>query len=363
MSLRPIFISFLLGAGILVTGCGGPPPDESEVLRPVVSQVVGYEGGETTRTFSGSAVTGRTVNLSFRSGGIVTRLDMVVGAVVRRGQLLGELDNVTTRLAYEQAVVGLNSAESQMNTAELALDRTRALYEAGTASLSDYENARNAFQTAEAGYESAQRTVAIQEEQVSYGFIYAPESGTIASVNVELDETVSPGQIVAVLNAGEEIEIDLGLPESVISRVTAGMEASVNFPALPGVDFAGRVTEVSPSVSRSSATYPVRVRLENPSPAVRSGMAARVTLDLRGNVEPGDALTVPAKAVGEDESGHFVFLLEPEEGGVATAHKRRVTIGPLTTAGFEIADGLTAGQRIATAGLQNLLDGQRVRIR
>jgi hypothetical protein len=67
--------------------------------------------------------------------------------------------------------------------------------------------------------------------------------------------------------------------------------------------------------------------------------------------------------VGEDESGHFVFLLEPEEGEVATAHKRRVTIGPLTTAGFEIVDGLTAGQRIATAGLQNLLDGQRVRIR
>jgi RND family efflux transporter MFP subunit len=294
----------------------------------------------------------------------VTELNMVLGQRVTQGELLAQLDNVAARLAYEQAVLALNSAASQMNTAELALDRARSLYEAGTASLSDYESARNAFRTAEASHESAQRSVRIQEEQVGYGSMYAPAAGTIAAVGVEIDENVQPGQPVAVLNVGGELEIALGLPESVIARVEPGMPATVAFTAVPGRTFEGRVTEVSPSVDPATATYPVRVTLAGPSDDVRPGMAASVTLELSAESSAAAAvLVVPAKAVGEDDRGRFVFLVEPAGGDEATVRKHPVTIGRLTAEGFEILDGLTAGQMVATAGLQTLLDGQRVRLR
>jgi RND family efflux transporter MFP subunit len=349
---------------LLALACGGETPEDNRSdLRPVVSHVVGYARGETTRTFSGSAETGRIVNLSFRNSGVVTVLEITLGQTIQRGQLLARLDNVTVRLAHEQAVSALNSAASQMNTARLALDRTRILYEAGTLSLSDYEIAKNAYRTARANHESAQRSVEIQAEQISYGLIFAPESGAIASVSVEEGENVGAGQLVAVLNAGSEIEIGLGLPESVITRVSQGLEASVSFAALPGRSFRGQVTEVSPSVNPSTATYPVRLTLDEPSPDIRPGMAASVTLDLAGDLASGNTLTVPAKAVAEDDQGRFVFLLETQEDGLATVRKRPVTVGRLTSVGFEILEGLVAGQRIATAGLQTLLDGQHVRLR
>ena len=69
------------------------------------------------------------------------------------------------------------------------------------------------------------------------------------------------------------------------------------------------------------------------------------------------------KAVGEDDQGRFVFVVEPTGDDVAEVRKQPVTIGRLTAEGFEILEGLTAGQRVATAGLQTLLDGQRVRLR
>ncbi|MGI9549798.1 MAG: efflux RND transporter periplasmic adaptor subunit, partial [Aurantibacter sp.] len=98
---------------------------------------------------------------------------------------------------------------------------------------------------------------------------------------------------------------------------------------------------------------------------IKSGMAANVTFDF-GNHETGvKELVVPAHAVGEDSEGRFVFLVENDNGdgaGNGVVKKQRITIGSLTSEGFEITSGLSAGQKIATAGLQTLLDGQEVRL-
>ncbi len=354
-----------LGAGVFllgVVGCGDEAVEEAIPPRPIIAEPVSTVTGRTLRSFSGTAQTGRTVNLSFRSSGVVTELNVVLGQRVARGELLAELDNVSSRLAYEQAVLGLNSAASQMNTAELAFQRTRALYESGTASLSEYENARNAYRTAEASHASAERSVQIQEEQIEYGRILAPADGTIAAVNVEIDENVSPGQAIALLNVGSELEIALGLPEAVIARATPGMEATVEFAAVAGQRFRGRVTEVSPSVDPATATYPVRVSIDGPSEEIRPGMAATVELAFESELPEG-VLVVPAKAVGENADGRFVFLVEDAGGGEATVRRQSVTVGRLTGEGFEVVAGLQEGQRVATAGLQTLLEGQRVRVR
>lgn len=351
----------LFGFLILAAACGSEPPPEEKTLRPVIYQEVGFQGGAVVRTFSGTAETDKIIDLSFRTSGILTRFDLRVGQTVRRGELLAQLDNLPARLSYEQAISSLNSAASQMNTAKLNFERVRSLYEKGSASLSDFENAKNSFRTAEASHESAQRSVAIQKEQIGYASIYAPENGTIASVVAEIDENVNAGQPVAVLNAGSEMEIRLGLPENVINGVSERMEVQITFPSLPGESFQGVVTEVSPSVDPNAATYPVRVTIVEPSNEIRSGMTANVTFAFGATENVTSTLVVPAKAVGEDENGRFVFLIQ-EAGTSSTVKKQPVQVGALTADGFVIQEGLSAGQKIATAGLQTLLDGQEVRL-
>ncbi len=356
-------IKIFLFIALVFTACGGEEQVEEKALRPVVFQEVGFLGGADMRTFSGTAQTDKIVNLSFRSGGIITMFDMQLGQQVRQGELLARLDNVQARLAYEQSLSSLNSAASQMNTAKLNLDRIRSLYEKGSASLSDFENAKNSFKTAEASHESAQRSVDIQREQVRYGFIYAPEGGTIASVNAEVDENVGAGQTVAVLNAGADMEISLGLPESVINRVSANDGVQVSFSSLVGASFEGTVTEVSPSLDPNNATYPIRVRIDNPSEGIKSGMTANVTFDFSTENLASSTLVVPAKAVGEDGDGRFVFLIEEQGGAEGVVKKQAIEVGTLTPEGFEVTAGLSPGQKIATAGLQTLLNGQEVRLR
>jgi len=345
----------------LCLACNSDKKEEEKLVRPVKFQQVGYEGNAEVRTFSGTARADKVINLSFRSLGIVSQLDMKLGQQVKKGQLLSKLDNVQARLNYETAVASLNSAESQMNTAKLSLNRVRSLYEKGSSSLSDFEAAKNSFKTAQQSFESAKRSVAIQQDQIQYGYLYASADGVISSVAVELDENVSSGQIIGVLNAGTDMEISLGLPESVINGVSEGMMVDIDFSSIPATKFKGKVTEVSPAVDVNTTTYPVRITVTDPSSEIKTGMTANVTFDF-SNKEIGKRdLIVPAQAVGEDSEGRFVFLVE-DDGEITIVKKQRVTIGALSSEGFEIKSGLQAGQKIATAGLQTLLDGQEVQL-
>lgn len=355
------FSKLILSTALLAfIACGKEEKKEEKLIRPVQYEEVGFLGGDKIRTFSGTARTDKIINLSFRSNGIITTHNLKIGQRVKKGQLLGKLDNVQSRLNYENAVSSLNSAESQMNTAKLSLNRVRSLYEKGSSSLSDFEAAKNSFRTAQQSYESAKRSVAIQEDQIQYGYLYAPEDGVISAVNAEIDENVSPGQTIAVLNAGTDMEISLGIPESVINGVKQNMGVDVTFSSLQGEKFVGKVTEVSPAVDSNSSTYPVRVRVTNPSDEIKSGMAANVSFDFGDHTNDNTILVVPANAVGEDSNGRFVFLIQT--GDMTVVKKQAVKIGALTSEGFEILSGLQQGQKVATAGLQTLLDGQEVKL-
>ena len=329
----------LLLVTVFFMSCSEKKKEEKPPVRPVSYQEVGFLGGESTRTFSGTANTEKVINLSFRNNGIITEFNLKIGQTVKNGQLLAKLDNVQSRLNYENSLSSLNSAKSQMNTAKLSLDRVRSLYEKGSTSLSDYEAAKNQYRTAVDTYESAKRSVAIQQEQIRYGFIYAPENGVIAAVNAEIEENVSAGQNIAVLNAGVDMKIELGIPENVINQVKKDMTVVIIMSSLEGQEFTGRITEVSPSIDPNSSTYPVSVKIINPSKEIRSGMAANVTFEF-GSIQ---------SSIEESESKSIV-------------KKHAVTVGNLTSEGFAVKTGLSAGQKIAIAGLQTLLDGQEVKL-
>jgi multidrug efflux system membrane fusion protein len=355
-------VAFVLLLGtVFFMSCGEKKEEEKPPVRPVSYQEVGFLGGESIRTFSGTANTEKVINLSFRNTGIITEFHLKIGQTVKKDQLLAKLDNVQSRLNYENSLSSLNSAKSQMNTAKLSLDRVRSLYEKGSTSLSDYESAKNQYRTAVDTHESSKRSVAIQEEQVRYGFIYAPENGVIAAVNAEIEENVTAGQNIAVLNAGIDMKIELGIPENVINQVEKDMTVVIIMSSLEGEKFSGKITEVSPSIDPNTSTYPVSVKIINPSKEIRPGMAANVTFEFGSTQSSTKTLVIPAKSVGEDATGNFVFLIEESENK-SIVQKQPITVGKLTSEGFAVKTGLSAGQKIAVAGLQTLLDGQEVKL-
>ena len=354
----------LLSILMLLTfhSCKKEEKQKEAVLRPVRFQVVGASDAHRIRTFSGTAKAGDEIALSFRSSGIIAEVNVSKGQKVKRGTLIATLDNVEAKLAFEQSVSALNSAQSAMNTAQSELNRVKALYEKGSKSLSEYEKARNAYQNALSQFESAKKSKSIQATQLSYGIIKAPKDGLIADTEGGVGERVGSGHQFAILNAGEGMKIEIGLPENVVNKVNVGMKASIQFSALNNAKFSGTVMEVAPIVDEDAATFTTSIAVDTPSNEIKPGMAATVTFDFQNDVNQNDTMIIPVKSVGEDGKGNFVFVIESEDGKIGIVKKQNIIIGELNSDGFEVKSGLKQGQRIATAGLQTLLDGQKVKL-
>ncbi len=348
---------------LVFNSCKEEEKKKEEVLRPVNYQIVGTSDAQKIRSFSGVAKASDAIGLSFRSSGVITKVNFWKGAKVKKGDIIARLDNVEANLAYQQSVSALNSANSAMKTAKSSLDRVKSLYESGSQSLSDYEQAKNSYQSALDQYDTAKQNRNIQATQLSYGIIKAPKDGVIASTDGAVDERVSAGHQFAILNAGDDMKIEVGLPESLINKVAVGMETGLAFSAINEGNFNGVVIEVSPSIDTNSSTYITSIGIVEPSSDIKPGMAANVTFNFGTSDEVNDdTLVVPIKAIGEDGNGNFVFIIETEDGKTGTAKKQTIEIGELTSDGFKIKNGLNGGEKIATAGLQTLLDGQKVRL-
>lgn len=362
MKLLQQFTLILLIANFSIS-CSEETKTTKEIIRPVRYTVVGMQNDSKTKSFRGVATAGNEIELSFRNTGIVSKLNVKAGQRVKKGDLIAKLDNIQAQLAFQKAQSSLNSTKSSMKTAKSTLERSKILYEKGSYSLSDYEKAKNSFQSALDTYESSLKTLEMEKDKIEYGYIYAPKNGIIASKNVNVNETVGSGQVIAVLNAGKELNIVVGLPGSLINKVSIGTQPKITFSAIANQDFTGNVIEISPIINSEQSTFPVKVDITDPSSKIKPGMIASVEFIFEQNVETiSNHVVVPVKSVGEDGNGNYVFVVESDDDQTGIVKKQTIQIGSLTNQGFEILSGLDEGQKIATAGLQTLLDGQKVRL-
>ena len=361
-SRRLEFLGALAAAALLAWSCAEEVEAPESVIRPVRTHQVQATSGGDRAIYAGVAKAGIESRLSFRVNGTVEHVGVKVGDRVRRGKVLARLDATDFELSVEQSEASLAQAQASLRQAEADYGRTRALYENNNASRAELDAGRAAAESATAQVEAAAKALEQARQQVSYTRLTSPMNGAVGTVDVEVNENVSAGQALFVLTADSSPEVEIRVPEVLISQIQAGQAGAVTFDAFPERVFAGTVTEVGVTASGSS-TFPVTLRIDDDSAAIRSGMAAEVSLRVRydGEAVGSAAIHVPLVAVGEDQNGRFVLIVEDDDGETATVRRRPVEVGDLTEHGVRIVSGLEAGEQVVTAGVRLLNDGMTVR--
>ncbi|MBT3345926.1 MAG: efflux RND transporter periplasmic adaptor subunit, partial [Gemmatimonadetes bacterium] len=331
------------------------------IIRPVRSQAVFVTGAARVRSFTGTARASKESQLSFKVAGTVARVSVAVGDLVSAGAHLASLDDGDFRLQMQEAEAQLASTEAQARNADANYARVRALYENRNASLNDLDAARAASESARESVNSIQKRLELARMQLGYTQLSAPYAGSISQVRVETNENVQPGQAVAVLMAGSQLEVEVGVPEVLIAQVREGDEVTVRFEALADRSQLARVTEIGVGSMGMATSFPVTVLLDHVDPDCRPGMTAEVDFQFE-SVSSRERLLVPAVAVGEDRQGRYVWVVRPAADGLVTVHRTPVTVGELGPEGLEILEGLSDGDRVVTAGVSRVIDGQTVRL-
>ncbi len=349
-------------AFVFLSACDRAAPPEEPRLRPVRFVMVSDESGARDRSFSGTSKSTRESRLSFKVSGTVTDVPVQIGQRLDAGDLIARLDAATYSLQVQQAQASLVEAQANQRNAAATYERTKGLYANNNASRNDLDAARAQAESAAAQVGSVAKALEIARLNESYTQLRADKDCSIASMDIEVNENVSAGQQVAAVSCGDDFEVEIDVPESLIGSIDEYTPVQITFAAIPGTQFSGEVSEVAVASVGNSATFPVVVKIAEGHPSLRSGLAAEVIFQFDTLAATG-SVVLPVAAVIRDPVGTFVYVaLRTEVPGQALISRKPVTLGELTQSGIEVLDGLTAGDRVVTAGLSVIRDGQRVLI-
>jgi len=286
-----------------------------------------------------------------------------VGDRIKKGDVIASLDSATYALQAQQSQAALVEAQSSQRNAKASYDRTKKLYESGNVSRSELDDARAASDSAAAAVQSASKVLEIARLNLSYTRLKTDEDCAIASVDAEEGENVAQGSQVFFAACGEDLEVKLDIPESIIASIKKGMNVDVIFSALEGKTFKGRVNEVGVTSVQGGTTFPVTVLMtDQDKEGLKPGLSADVVFSITGDKKGGStAIVVPTFAIGEDQTGRFAFILQKSEDGRTIVKRQPVKVGRVLPNGIEVQEGLTPGMRVITAGVSVLRDGMEVK--
>ena len=262
------------------------------------THVVGEYTVENTVTATGTIEPVETVEVGTQVSGKVEKIYVDFNDVVKKGELLAELDKQTLNQSLSRAKASLTSAESQLNYAKLTYERTKQLYESNAATLAAYQEAQNSYTQAQMSKRNAQASYDQARVDLAYAEIYSPIDGIVLDRAVEVGQTVaasfSTPTLFTLANDLTKMQVEADVDEADIGQVKVGQRVSFTVDAYMDDVFEGTVNQIrmKPTTTSNVVTYTVIIEAPNPDQKLFPGMTASVTIV----TEEETGLAVPAEA-------------------------------------------------------------------
>jgi membrane fusion protein (multidrug efflux system) len=300
-------------------------------------------------TAVGTLTAVRGVDLSTEIAGLVRQVNFQSGQDVRAGQVLVQL-NADSDIGQLHAL----EAAAELSATVLARDNAQLAVQAISQAQVDGDMA---------DLKGKRALVVQQAATVAKKTIRAPFAGKLGITAVNAGQYLNAGDKVVTLQTIDPILIDFFLPQQQIANLAVGQVLAVSNDAYVGVQFAGRITAISPKIDSATRNVQVQASVANAKRQMLPGMFANVSLDV-GAKTP--YLTLPQTAITYNPYGSTVFVLKPEDKKDAdgnlplVAQQVFVTTGPTRGDQVAILKGLEVGQEVVTSGQLKLKNGTAV---
>ena len=312
-----------------------------------------------TATGTIEAVTSVTVGTQV--SGIVNKLYVDYNSVVKKGQVIAELDKTNLISELNTAKANLASTESNLSYQSANMKRYQTLYKKGLVSADEYENALLAYRQAKEQVASSRENVQKAQTNLGYATITSPIDGTVISKSVEEGQTVAASfntpELFTIAKDLKNMQVIANVDEADIGGVAVGNRVNFTVDAYPDDTFQGIVKQVrlEATTTNNVVTYEVVISAPNADLKLKPGLTANVTIFTK---EQANILSVANKAlrftptketVGKDmkivdcKGKNKVWTLN---GNTLTAHS--VNIGQSDAMHTQIISGIKAGQSVVT---------------
>lgn len=265
----------------------------------------------------------------------VVETNLTAGQTVAMGDVLVKLDDSDLQSRLKQAEAALTSAEVNRDQAATDFARAQKLQEKNAISKADFDRAESAVKSAESAVNQAKHAVHESQIMLDYATIKSPMSGTIVDKQVEVGDTVSPGQVLLTLFDPSHMQMVASVRESLAMHLKPGQMLPTRLDSLD-LDCEATISELVPEADVASRSFTVKVTGPCP-PGAYSGMFGRLKLPLADE----EVLVVPASAIRRVGQLTMVDIVYDN-----VVRRRNVRIGRTLGTDVEILSGLSDGELV-----------------
>lgn len=310
-----------------------------------------------------------SVTVGTQVSGIVSKLFVDYNSVVKKGQVIAELDKTNLMSQLNTAKTQLATAQSQLNYQTANYKRYKTLFEKGLVAADDFDNAKLSYTQAKEQVASAKEEVQRAQTNLGYATITSPIDGVVLSKSVEEGQTVaasfSTPELFTIAQDLTNMQVVADVDEADIGDVKDGERVSFTVDAYPDDTFEGEVKQVRQEATTTNnvVTYEVVISAPNADLKLKPGLTANVTIY---TAERKGVLSVPSKALRFTPQKETVGKMKivdvanaknkvwTIEGNSIVAHK--VNIGMTDGTNTQIVGGIAEGTKVIT-GL-NVMGGE-----
>ena len=352
---RPRLLLAVAALALAAAGCKREAATEAAPPRPVRTVIA--EKGELGQSIvlTGQILAEKESALAFRIGGRILSRSAEVGDHVQPDQVLAKLDPQNELNGLRSARAALSAAQGRLEQDANQFQRQQQLLDRGFTTRVLFDQAQQAYRTAQAAVDDAKAQLEIAEDRVGYTELKATVAGTITARGAEAGEVVQAGQMVFQVARDTGWDAVFDVPAQVIRSSPADADILIALTDDPSVSANGRVRQVDPQADPITRTFKVRVSVNNPPPAMRLGATVTGRLD----TSSGKGIAVPAGALTAVDNRPAVWVVDPAKLTVALKPVEVLRFDPGSVV---ISGGLEGGEIVVTAGVQALHPGQKVRL-
>jgi multidrug efflux system membrane fusion protein len=402
MNLRMVVL--LLFCVAALSGCRRADSYQKPA-KPVQTQEAQsyYPGGEpgAGERYSANILPSSQTELAFRHGGYLNEIYQLKGAdnkmryiqegdMAPKGTALARLrsDDFAARVQQAQAQLTeaqsaietnqaqLSEAEAALRQAERDLERATKLLEARSLIKPEYESAKTRVELAQAKAEAirAQRKVIdakisgaraiLNEARLAEqdAALRAPMDCYVLKRMAEIGAVVTPGRPVFVVAEMSPVKAVFGVPDLTAPKVKTGAALTLTAEAIPGVEFKGWISNVSPAADPRSRVFDVEVTIPQPPPGLRPGMIAALTLPTVKSSTPMTVIPINAVVRLKQSPESYAVNVVAEQDGKQIARQRPVKLGEAFGNMIAVTEGLSLGERVIISGAAMVVDGEQVKV-
>jgi RND family efflux transporter MFP subunit len=355
----------LVAAGLAACGQNNtyqaPPPPKVTVAKPVEQKVTRYFEA------TGNTAAVNSANLVARVQGFLTEVKYTDGMAVKKGQHLFTIEPEPYELKLQQAQAAETAAQASQKQTEADFERQQELVQRQAASKAAFDAATAKRDNDKARVLQAQADTKQAQINLDYTRVIAPFDGVVTARQVSVGELVggSGTQVLATIVQLDPIYVNFTASERDVLHVRdmlykrnqratdlLGTEVEVGLQTDQGYPHKGKLDYIAPTVNQGTGTLAARAELPNAMRLMLPGFFVRVRVPL----EEAPSMLVPSVALGSDQGGRYVLIVNSEN----VVEQRKVEVGPTVGELTVIESGLKTDDRVVTAGILRAVPGQKV---